>query len=43
MYNSLNKQYLKLFAGETGSSLLVDSQIQLPNIFNLAGKINTQT
>jgi len=42
MYNSLNKQYLKLFAGETGSSLLVDSQIQLPNIFNLAGKINTQ-
>ena len=43
MYNSLNKQYLKLFAGETGSSLLVDSQIKLPNIFNLAGKINTQT
>jgi hypothetical protein len=43
MYNSLNKQYLKLFAGETGSSLLVDSQIQLPNTFNLAGKINTQT
>ena len=39
MFNSLSKTYLKLFSGFTDSSLLLNSRIQLPNNFNIAGKI----
>ena len=39
MFNSLSKTYLKLFSGFTDSSLLLNSRIQLPNNFNIAGRI----
>lgn len=39
MLNALSKTYLKLFSGFTNSSLLLNSRIQLPNNFNIAGKI----
>lgn len=37
--NALSKTYLKLFSGYTDSSLILNSRIQLPNNFNIAGKI----
>jgi hypothetical protein len=43
MYNSLSKQYIKLFSGQNDSSLVVNERIRLPNLFNIAGKINIQT
>ena len=39
MLNALSKTYLKLFSGYTHSSLLLNDRIQLPNNFNIAGKI----
>lgn len=42
IYNYFLKTYLKLFTGETNTSLLIDDRIRLPNIFNIAGKISTQ-
>lgn len=39
MFNSLSKTYLKLFSGFTDSSLLLNNRIQLPNNFNIAGRI----
>lgn len=37
--NALSKTYLKLFSGSIDSSLLLNSRIQLPNNFNIAGRI----
>lgn len=39
--NSLLQSYIKLFTGETANQYLtISSQIKMPNVFNLAGKIS---
>lgn len=41
LLNSLGQTYINLFTGSSSNSLILSSDIRMPNIFNIAGKVST--